>query len=105
MKKVVDGKRYDTETATKVGYWDNGLPISDFGNVDETLYRTKNGAYFLFGRGGALTSYSVQVGNNGRGAGRDIIAMTPQEALEWLEHHGYDVPDGCPEIAALVVDA
>ena len=30
MKKIINGKRYDTETAEKIGVWDNARSISDF---------------------------------------------------------------------------
>ena len=88
MKKIINGKRYDTETATEIGSWDNGLSNSDFDNCSETLYKTKLGNYFLHGEGGAMSSYSVNVGNNGRGGSSEIIPMSKQEALEWCEIRG-----------------
>jgi hypothetical protein len=105
MKKIVGGKRYDTETAAQVGSWSNNLPASDFGTCEESLYRTQRGAYFLHGKGGGLTCYARSVGGNSHCAGEDVIALEPEEALAWLESHWLDVPDGCPEIAALVTDA
>lgn len=35
-----------------------------------------------------MSQYSVPVGNNGMGGGEDIIPLTKQEAIEWLEKHG-----------------
>jgi hypothetical protein len=105
MIKIIDGKRYSTNTAEKVAYWNNGLPESDFNECEEDLYRTKNGNYFLHGRGHAMTMWGTCIGQNSRGRGQGILAFTPDEALEWLEEHGLEVPDGCPEISALVQDA
>ena len=105
MKRVIDGKRYDTATAVKIAAWDNGLYSNDFGWCEESLYRTKNGNYFLAGEGGPMSGYSQSCGNNSYSGGEGIQALTPDEALEWLENKGKDVPEGCPELAALVVEA
>ena len=43
MKKIINGKRYDTETAEKIGVWDNARSISDFDCCEETLYRKRTG--------------------------------------------------------------
>lgn len=87
MKAIIDRKRYDTETAEEVADWDNGCSTTDFGYCSETLYRTKSGAYFLAGHGGAMSRWSQPVGNNGRGGGSGIMVLTPGEALDWLESH------------------
>ena len=52
MKKIINGKKYDTNTATKVAdYW-NGYGASDFNYVSEELYLKNTGEYFLlFGSG------------------------------------------------------
>jgi len=104
MKQIIGGKQYNTDTAQDVANWNNGLGYSDFRNTDETLYRTKNGNYFLHGEGGAMTRWSEGNGNTTWGSSR-LIALTPQEALEWLEQHNLDVPDNCPEIINLVIEA
>jgi hypothetical protein len=101
MKKVVEGKRYDTKTATEVASDGYSYP-GDYKYWEETLYRTKSGRYFLHGKGGADTEWGNQVGQNERCDGQNIVVMTPGEALEWLENSGKDVPKGCPEIEALV---
>lgn len=55
MKKIINGKMYNTETATELGNFWNGLSTNDFRNLSETLYRKKNGEFFLYGQGGAMT--------------------------------------------------
>ena len=85
MKKIINGKKYNTETATKLGDRWNGLSKSDFGRVYEELYRKKTGEYFLYGEGGPMTKYSVSVGQNCWTGGEMIIPLTEEEAREWVE--------------------
>lgn len=51
MKKIIDGKMYNTETAKECGTWDNCE--YGFNRVEETLYRKKTGEFFIHGEGGA----------------------------------------------------
>lgn len=46
MKKVKNGKMYNTETATKICGWYNGLNCNDFNYMRVTLYRKKNTELF-----------------------------------------------------------
>ena len=87
MKKVIEGKLYNTETAEELASWHNGCSYSDFNYCKEDLYRTKKGNYFLHGEGGAMTRYSESCGNNSRCEGEDIIPLTESEAKEWAEGH------------------
>jgi len=60
MKKIINGKKYDTETATKLGEDCRGYR----GDIDfwsEELYRKKTGEFFLYGEGGARSQYNAQV--------------------------------------------
>lgn len=91
MKRIIDGKTYSTETAQKLGEWWNGLSDSDFRHISESLYRTKNGRYFLAGEGGPMTRYSHPVGDM-TGGGEGIIPLSESEAREWMERHG-DFPE------------
>lgn len=87
MKKIINGKRYDTETATEVAQQTWGHH-GDFARKEETLYKTKNGAWFLHGKGGPATEYAVFDGNTATG-GQDITPMTQEQAQEWLENNGF----------------
>ena len=89
MKKVVDGKMYNTETAEWIASYDNGLSRNDFGFCWEDLYRTKKGAFFVYGRGGALSRWSQSCGN-GRCGGSGIEPLAEFEAREWCETHDVD---------------
>lgn len=86
MKQIINGKKYDTETATEVGSWWNGLSTGDFSNCRETLYRKRTGEYFLYGRGGPMSRYSQSYGNM-TGGGEKIIPLTEAEARKWTEKH------------------
>ena len=82
MKKIINGKKYDTETATMVGEYWNGYGSEDFNYLVEELYVKKNGEYFLVGKGGPLTKYVEYYGNN-RTYGEEIIPMTLEKAKNW----------------------
>ena len=86
MKKIIDGKRYNTDTAEEIATWSNGCNYGDFDWCRETLYKTSRGAYFLHGEGGARTQYSRSAGTNWVGGGEDITPQTPEEARSWLEN-------------------
>lgn len=84
MIKIINGKKYDTSTAEKVGEWDNGYSISDFHCCAETLYRKRTGEFFLYGRGHALSKYAGHSGNMS-GWGESIIPLTEDKAKKWAE--------------------
>jgi len=86
MKRVINGKVFDTGTAELLSSFYFGSP-GDINFIDESLYRTKRGAYFLAGEGGANTKYSHQVDNNSWSGGKAIFPLTIEDALEWAETH------------------
>lgn len=85
--KIIDGKRYNTETATEVASYWNGLSTSDFRNLSETLYRTPKGAWFIVGSGGAMTTYAESCGNNSYSGGTGWSVLSDDEVFEWLQNH------------------
>lgn len=87
MKKIINGKRYDTESATRLASYWNGLSSSDFGFIEETLYRKKTGEFFLHGEGGARTQYSRRVGQNLWSGGELLMPLTIEDAQTWAEEH------------------
>ena len=86
MRKVINGRTYNTETSKKIGNWDNGIYGSDFKSCEEDLYKNTKGAYFLVGEGGPLSKYAVSHGNSTSGS-IELIPMTATEAQEWAEGH------------------
>lgn len=87
MKKVMNGKMYNTETAKEIGCDSNGLNYGDFDFVEETLYQKKTGEFFLDGNGGARTRYSKPSGSNSWSGGRELVPLSIEEAKEWVEEH------------------
>ena len=86
MKKIINGRLYDTETAKLIGSWTNGFSSSDFHYCTEDLYQKKTGEYFLYGSGGAISIYGKSHGG-GMCWGDDIIPMTEKEVKAWAEEH------------------
>ena len=89
MKRIIDGKVYDTETAHQVGRpWSPaGLGPSDFEWYEETLYRKRTGEYFLHGEGGPKTRYARPHGQSGWTGGERIMPMGYDQARQWAEGH------------------
>lgn len=87
MKKIINGKVYDTDTAKGVGEWSDGQSWRDFSHVEETLYRKKTGEFFLHGFGGPATRYAQATGSNSWTGGERIMPLTFQEARKWAEEH------------------
>lgn len=86
MKKVINGKLYDTETAREVGS-DSYLYPRDFNHWVETLYVKRSGEYFLHGQGGPRSRYAVSVGQNSWEGGEKIIPLSFENARKWAEEH------------------
>lgn len=87
MIKIINGRKYDTETAKMVGSWDNGYPTSDFNYCSEKLFRKKTGEFFLFGDGGAMSKYSMSCGTNNWCGSCEIIPLSEDGAKQWAEEH------------------
>ncbi len=84
MKKIINGKRYDTDTAKLIGEDSYSNP-GDLNYWHEELYQKKTGEYFLYGEGGAMSSYSRQTGQNEWSGGEEIKPLTLKEAQAWGE--------------------
>lgn len=87
MKRVIDGKIYNTDTADQLHYWGNGCGSGDFNFLEERLYRTKKGAFFIAGEGGANSKYGRSCGSNSTCGGSEIRIIDKDIALKWLEAH------------------
>lgn len=85
MKQIIKNRKYDTDTAVKVGRWDNDMFSLQY--IEETLYRKRTGEYFLHGEGGANTRYARITGSNSWGSGSELIPLTYESAREWAEEH------------------
>ena len=78
MQQVIDGRRFDTETATKLGDTSLGDPELHTNWARQTLYISPRGQYFVHREGGPDSTYSHA----------HLALLSPAEALRWAE--GYD---------------
>lgn len=91
MKKIINGKRYDTEKSICIGSYDNlgtGVEsMSDFSYWEASLYMTPiSKQFFIAGEGGPMSRF----GKTGKGTkrwGADLIPFTRDEALAWAEKY------------------
>lgn len=99
MKKHINSRIYNTETAALVGEWSNDSRDIDW--CEERLYRKKTGEYFIHGEGGAMSRYAKQIEQNRWGNGGEIIPLSYERAREWAEEYlttdEYDAEFGAPE--------
>jgi hypothetical protein len=87
MYKVINNKRYNTDSAKKLIEWDNGMVDQMMEFYSQELYRKKSGEYFLLSEGGAKTVYAEAVGVDSWQGGSRIDPMTYDEARKWAEEH------------------
>jgi len=94
MRAIVNGKTYNTETATRI--CDVPSRVQDRGNFswhDTDLYRTKRGAFFVAGRGNAASMWGESDGSGGRWGGSGVRPVSEQEARDYMEAAGCDEAD------------
>ena len=79
MRKIkqFEGKRhtYDTEKSTELGTRAFGV-YGDPAGYEETLYKNRQGFFFVLGRGGDASPYAD---------GEDIRPLSADEAKAWQE--------------------
>jgi len=84
MKKIINRTIYDTDKSKLIAEHSNGLSRYDFYYLHEKLYRTSRCLWFIFGEGGPNTRYRTKCGDM-FSSGINIIPLTKNEALEWME--------------------
>jgi hypothetical protein len=88
MKRVINKKVYNTETAIEVASYWNGLSSSDFRNVTEELYITHKGNWFMSYSGGALSQYAECLHRGCYEGSSGIKVLSEDEVYQWLEGRG-----------------
>lgn len=83
MKKIINGKKYDTETANQIGYHSNTDNKGDFRWWGEALYQKKTGEFFIHGEGNAASKYARSISANAWCGDERIIPLTLDDAKEW----------------------
>lgn len=87
MKKIINGKLYNTETAKTVISW-KLHNRGDFQYASNTLYVTKKGNYFVAGCGGPLSEWSVSHGNGSYSSGEGLRDISEKTARELVAQYG-----------------
>ena len=77
MRKIICKKTYDTDEGSLVKKITSGS-LGDPAGYEESLYVTKDGAYFLYTNGGPESKYPK---------GEDIARKSKAAAEEWLEEN------------------
>ena len=86
MKKLIKGRRYDTDIAMEIGSYNYGNH-GDLGHWSETLYRKRTGEFFIYGEGGPMSKYAKSLGQNEWSGSEDIIPVSTEAAQRWAEEY------------------
>ena len=101
MRRIVNGRAYNTDTATRIARDDGGRGREGY---FEILYQTRNGAFFLAGAGGEASPWARPNGDQPQyswvmhwddqaqhyrvglhdGDAADVRPLTSEEAHAWL---------------------
>ena len=76
MQKIICKKVYDTENSDLIKKVTYGV-YGDTDGYEETLYRTQDGAFFLYVNGGADSKHPKE----------DIKRMAKDKAALWIENN------------------
>ena len=82
MKKLIDGKRYDTDKAETIAFFDFLTPDNPT-YWSETLYRKRTGEYFLHGVGGPMSRYAEPAAGNTWTGSEKLFPLTQEAARDW----------------------
>jgi hypothetical protein len=89
MIKIIEGKRYDSERSEEIVFSSNPAAHSrsDHSYWEETLFRSKKGAWFVVGFGGPASRYAEATGENSWVGSTDLRPLAEEEAYDWLEEN------------------
>ena len=88
MKTTINKKVYDTDKATFIGEWDNGVsPTDSLDYMTEELYMTADHEFFIHGRGGARTAYGRCEGYDSWAGGEEIRLLPDMMASRVVREH------------------
>lgn len=86
MKKIINGKLYNTDTARQIGSWESNVTDNLYW-VSETLCQKQRGEFFLYGEGGPGSKYAEPSGQGNWSSGEKIIPLSYDAAQAWAEKH------------------
>ena len=87
MKKIINGKKYDPETAVLICRHDNCRTWTDFYFYEECLYKKKTGEFFIHEKGGAASCVAEMHDGYSSGGSR-INPISEAEAMDFVEKDG-----------------
>lgn len=87
MKKIINGKLYNTDTAQAIHTIFGAESQSDLCYYEETLYKKRTGEYFLYGEGGPNSKYGRRIDSNSWGYGYGFSPISYGRAKQWAEDH------------------
>jgi len=87
MKKYINNRLYDTDTAFEIDTYENRYYDFDCRYIKETLYQKRNGEWFLLAQGGSWTKYRQPRKRGGFSGDTVIVPLTIDEAKEWVKNH------------------
>lgn len=87
MRRVINGKTYNTDTAEKLAVKEYGDPTDGLYYSERTLYQTKKGDYFIHSWGKAGTIYATDLGNGRTGGGEIIEPISAEKAEEFVSSY------------------
>lgn len=85
MRKIINGKKCDTDTAIKLGYYTRD--VSEPNGYAETLYRTKSGTFFIHGAGNKMSPYAGLSDSGELICGEQIRLISDDYAANWAKAH------------------
>ena len=88
MKKIINGKTYNTKTAKCICDVECRYYPGDHAYHETGLYLSPKGAYFLAGSGGPSSMWSRSCGPNSWSGGSGLIVIDKEEAREYAEEAG-----------------
>ena len=87
MKKIINGKHYNTDNAVKIGEHTIGDRTRII-YLKEALYKTpRSKDYFLAGESGPLGPYAAYTGSNTYTHGEGIRPITDTQACAWMDYY------------------
>ena len=89
MKAIIEGRRFDTDTAIKLGEASYDGFRTDFSWWEETLYKTpRSGAFFTVGSGGPRSNYARSEGQGSWSGSHNVFrVLSWEQATAWAERH------------------
>lgn len=91
MQKYIEGRKFNTATARKIGVKTNGFNSNALNYTEEALYLKKSGVYFLYKKSGPLGKYGIKKGNENKG--QELIEpISFSKAKIWTKNNlTYDI--------------